>query len=75
MSWVRRLSPPGNERWEITIEPSGEGEVTVVLPLTMDCTAAGAISTGASECRPINGTESAKPLTYHVSFSSSGVLP
>ncbi len=42
---ARRLAPPGNIRWEVTIEPSTTGEVTVTLPSTTDCAATGAICT------------------------------
>ena len=43
---VRRLEGPGNIRWEITVRPDGEGEVTVALPATEDCADQGAICTG-----------------------------
>ena len=46
VSGVRRLAPPGNVRWEITVQPDGDGDVTVVLPATTDCDADGAICTG-----------------------------
>ena len=42
---VRRLDPPGNVRWEITVTPDGDGDVTVVLPVTQDCAGQGAICT------------------------------
>ena len=42
---VRRLAPPSNAGWEITVRPDGNGAVTVVLPVTADCTAEGAIYT------------------------------
>ena len=29
---ARRLNPPSNVEWEITIEASGDGTVTIVLP-------------------------------------------
>ena len=28
---VRRLDPPGNVRWEITVEPSSDADVTIIL--------------------------------------------
>ena len=43
---TRRLDPPGNVRWEITVTPDGNGDVTVVLPSTQDCAGQGAICTG-----------------------------
>ena len=43
---ARRLAPPGNVAWEITILPHSYGEVTVVLPITRHCDDRGAICTG-----------------------------
>ena len=43
---ARRLERPGNIRWEITVRPSSEAAVTIVLPVTEDCEADGAICTG-----------------------------
>ena len=43
VSGVRRLDPPGNIRWEISVRPNSNGNVTVVLPVTTDCDARGAI--------------------------------
>ena len=40
---ARRLEPPGNGRWEITVRPSSNSDVTVTLPATPDCAAQGAI--------------------------------
>ena len=42
---ARRLDPPGNVRWEITVEPSSDAEVSIVLPETTDCDDQGAICT------------------------------
>ena len=42
---ARRLAPPSNAGWEIHVMPDGDGTVTVVLPVTTDCTAQGAICT------------------------------
>ena len=42
---ARRLAPPGNVRWEITLLPDSEAEVMVVLPVTADCEDEGAICT------------------------------
>ena len=40
-----RLDPPGSVRWEITVEPSSDAAVTIVLPVTTDCADQGAICT------------------------------
>ena len=42
---VRRLVSGSNIRWEITVSPESNGDITVVLPITTDCTADGAICT------------------------------
>ena len=42
---ARRLDRPGNIRWEITVRPDSDGDVTVVLPATGDCDAEGAVCT------------------------------
>ena len=42
---ARRLDPPGNVRWEITVEPSSDAEVSIVLPETTDCADQGAVCT------------------------------
>ena len=42
---ARRLAPPDNVRWEITVEPSTDAEVSVVLPETADCGDQGAVCT------------------------------
>ena len=43
---VRRLEPGKNVRWEITVEPDSNADVTIALNATTDCTAEGAICTG-----------------------------
>ena len=43
---ARRLNPPSNVGWEITVQPDGSGTVTIVLPATTDCEAEGAICAG-----------------------------
>ena len=43
---VRRLEKGKNVRWEIHVTPDGDGTVTVVLPVTTDCAATGAVCTG-----------------------------
>ena len=42
----RRLDRSSNLRWQIEIEPTSDSDVTVVLPVTTDCDAQGAICTG-----------------------------
>ena len=42
---ARRLAPPSNLGWEITAEPTSDAEVSLALPPTTDCTAAGAVCT------------------------------
>lgn len=42
---AKRLAPPSNIGWLVHITPDGNGEVTVVLPVTADCDAQGAICT------------------------------
>ena len=46
MKAARRLERPKNTRWEIEIRPTSSGDVTIVLPITTDCTADGAVCTG-----------------------------
>ena len=43
---VRRVEAGKNVRWEITVQPSSNADVTIVLPITTDCTVQGAICTG-----------------------------
>ena len=50
---ARRLNPPSNVGWEITVQPSGNADVTVSLPATTDCNAQGAICT--SDSRMLSG--------------------
>ena len=54
---ARRLEPPGNLRWEITVAPSGNDDVDITLPETTDCTATGAICT--DDDRPLSHSLSA----------------
>ncbi len=58
---VRRLEPGKNLRWEITVQPSSNADVTIVLPVTTDCAAQGAICTGDS-----------RPLSDQVQLTVSG---
>ena len=45
---ARRLAAPSNVRWEITVTPASSSDVIIVLPITSDCTAQGAICTSDS---------------------------
>ena len=42
---ARRLEQGKNVRWEITVRPNSNGDVTIVLPVTTDCDAQGAVCT------------------------------
>ena len=42
---AQRAAPPSNLQWNITVEPSGDDDVTVALSTTSDCAASGAICT------------------------------
>ena len=50
---ARRLDRPRNIRWEISVSPDSNGDVTVVLPATTDCEADGAIC--AEDGRKLSG--------------------
>ena len=43
---ARRLEPGKNIRWEIKISPTSSADVVIVLPITTDCDADGAVCTG-----------------------------
>ena len=45
-----------SDLWEITVEPDSDADVTVVLPITEDCAAPGAVCTraGGNELRPLS---------------------
>ena len=45
VTYVRRLEPPSNIRWEITVTPGSGADVTIALNATTDCSAQGAICT------------------------------
>ena len=49
---TRRLAPPSNTGWEIHVTPNGNSAVTIVLPVTTDCTAQGAVCT--QDRRPLS---------------------
>ena len=42
---ARRLQHGKNIGWEITVQPDGDGAVTIVLPVTTDCDSDGAVCT------------------------------
>ena len=58
---ARRLAPPSHVGWEIQVEPDGDGAATIVLPVTTDCTAEGAIC-----------TNDRKPLSNRLEVTVSG---
>ena len=43
---VQRKVPGSNQTWTITVQPAGNGAITITLPATTDCTVSGAICTG-----------------------------
>ena len=45
VTYVRRLEPGKNVRWEITVTPDSSADVTIALNATTDCSAQGAICT------------------------------
>ena len=45
VTYVRRLEPPSNIRWEITVTPGSNTDVAIALNATTDCSAQGAICT------------------------------
>ena len=49
---AQRMDKPSNIRWLITVGPDSNGDVTVVLPVTEDCAAQGAICT--EDGRPLS---------------------
>ena len=46
VSQAQRQQQGSNQAWNITVEPDGQGAVTITLPETTDCDAADAICTG-----------------------------
>ena len=61
---ARQLDPPGKVSWEISVSPASSGDVNVVLPVTEDCDADGAICTD-------DGTMLSSPLEFTVSGPTS----
>ena len=45
VTYVRRYSPPSNMRWVITVVPSSDGDVVLVLPSGRSCDSNGAVCT------------------------------
>ena len=58
---AQRTDQPSNIPWLITVKPQGAGDVTIELPATTDCGAAGAICTGDG-----------RKLSNSLSFTVSG---
>ena len=46
---ARRLNAPSNRRWEITVQPTAAGEITIVLPGDRACGAPGAVCTAGGK--------------------------
>ena len=61
MEKAQRTDKPSNIPWLIEIKPQGNGDVTIELPATTDCGAAGAICTGDG-----------RKLSNSLSFTVSG---
>ncbi len=45
MEKAKRLNPPSNIGWDITVKPNGDGQVSIVLPADRACDVTGAICT------------------------------
>ncbi len=58
---ARRLNPPGNIAWEITVDSFSEEALTVALPETTDCAATGAIC-----------SEDGRPLSARITATVAG---
>ena len=65
---ARRLVSGKNLRWEIVVQPSGNADVTVELPATINCAAQGAICNedGTMLSSPLTFTVNGPPLTASV---------
>ena len=51
-----------SDLWEITVEPDSHADVTIVLPITKDCDAEGAVCTGGgAEALQQFGTDRDRP--------------
>ena len=51
---VRRMDPPSNVKWVITVSPSGDAEVEIMLPGNRECNVSGAVCTADS--RKLSGS-------------------
>ena len=60
---AQRMDKPSNIRWLIKVRPDSNGDVTVVLPVTEDCAASGAIC-----------TEDGRPLSNRLEMTVTGPL-
>ena len=58
---AQRMDKPSNIPWRITVRPGSNGDVTIVLPVTTDCNAQGAIC-----------TEDGRKLTNRLELTVSG---
>ena len=58
---AQRLEQGSNRYWTITVEPDGNGTVSITLPETTDCNATGAIC-----------TYDERPLSHSTSTSIAG---
>ncbi len=61
---AERLTLGSNVGWRVTVDPDSDADVTVVLPVTMDCNADGAVCTG-----------SGKKLSTELSLTVPGLAP
>ena len=61
VTYVRRLGPPSNIGWEIHVTPDSDGPLIIVLPVTEDCDAQGAIC-----------TEDGRPLSNRLELTVNG---
>ena len=46
---AQRKEQSSNQNWTITVEPDGNGQISITLPATTDCGAQGAICTGGGK--------------------------
>ena len=63
MDKAQRLTQGSNIGWTITVTPESGADVTVLLPVTTDCDADGAVCTG-------DGRKLSNSLVFTVSGSS-----
>ena len=77
---AQRLQAGSNLGWKITIEPDSDAEVSIVLPPTADCEAAGAICTKdgrplSNELTAIVPGPAAKPVVAPLTFGLDANYP